>query len=83
MLVQERIHYVGVPVIGKSNLNFQRYSLEKNDLFRYWTGDQCSNTKSFNQTCTTDSECDFNNFLTCISGRCNCNSTQFWNNGNY
>ena len=54
-----------------------------NYLFcRYWSGNQCSNLKTWNDTCTTSLECDINNYLTCINGRCDCNSTQFWNNRN-
>ncbi len=51
-------------------------------LCRYWSGNQCSNLKTWNDTCTSSRECDINNFLTCISGHCDCNSTQFWNNRN-
>ena len=51
------------------------------EFFRYWVNNRCVNLKTFNNTCSSNRECDSSDYLTCISGRCDCNSTQFWNNG--
>ncbi|CAF2236393.1 unnamed protein product [Rotaria magnacalcarata] len=48
----------------------------------FWTDSICEHLKTFNDTCSLNNECNSNDSLLCINGICECNSTQFWNNGN-
>ena len=50
-----------------------------NGIEYYWSGTNCSQTKSVNQTCSSSLECQSAQNTVCSGGICTCNSNCVWN----
>ncbi len=50
-----------------------------NGIEYYWSGTNCSLAKSFNQTCTSSTECLTIQNTQCSGGICTCSSSCMWN----